>query len=347
VASLFEQEIQEQPGALRRLLAEGEAEAEAIGQAVRRFAPRYLMLAARGSSDNAARYAQYLFGAENRLAVALAAPSLFTHYGAPPRLEGALVVGVSQSGQSPDVVEVVREGRRQGALTVAVSNDRNSPLAQAAEHNLWLRAGAEQAVAATKTYTTQLLGLAMLSVAVAAREDRRRGLGAVPEQVERTIALVRAAAPGAARLLAPHGRLAVLGRGYNLATAFEAALKVKETSYVSAEPYSTADFLHGPIATLDRTLPLVLVAASAPFAPEMRELAARARAVGAPLVAITDQADLAHGADASLDIAPGAPEWLTPFSAAAAAQVLALELCRARGLDPDAPRGLRKVTLTR
>jgi glucosamine--fructose-6-phosphate aminotransferase (isomerizing) len=346
VASLFEAEIREQPETLARLVREGREEALALGRAVRDRSPRYVMLAARGSSDNAARYAQYLFGLENRLSVALAAPSLFTHYDSPPSLAGALVMGVSQSGQSPDVVEVLREGRRQGALTAALSNDPGSPLAEAAEFRVGLRAGVERAVAATKTYTAQLTGLAMVSAAIAAREDLWRELQELPAQVEKTIAQAQGLAH-AARLVAPASRLVVVGRGLHFATAFEVALKVKETSYLTAEPYSSADFLHGPIAMLERDLPVLLVSSGPRPFPDLADLAARARAAGSPVLALSDDERLLAAADAALPLAGAAPDWLAPVTAVVLGQLFALELCQARGLDPDTPRGLRKVTLTR
>jgi glucosamine--fructose-6-phosphate aminotransferase (isomerizing) len=346
VPGLFESEIREQPDTLRRLLAEGREEAERIGAAVQAAAPRFVVLAARGSSDNAARYAQYLLGLENRLSVALATPSLFTHYASPPSLAGSLVIGVSQSGQSPDVVEVIREGRRQGALTVAISNDPASPLSEEAEMRLPLRAGTERAVAATKTYTAQLVALAMVSAAVARREDLWRELLALPSQLQEAIDGGRGLEM-AARKLAPASRLVVMGRGLHLATAFEVALKIKETSYLTAEPYSSADFLHGPVAMLDPELPVLLVSSGPrPFA-ELRDLAKRAKAAGSPLLVLSDDEGLLAEADAPLPLLGDAPEWLAPVTGVALGQLLALELCRARGVDPDAPRGLRKVTLTR
>jgi glutamine---fructose-6-phosphate transaminase (isomerizing) len=346
VPGLFESEIREQPDTLRRLLAEGREEAERIGAAVQAAAPRFVVLAARGSSDNAARYAQYLLGLENRLSVALATPSLFTHYASPPSLAGSLVIGVSQSGQSPDVVEVIREGRRQGALTVALSNDPASPLSEAAEMRLPLRAGTERAVAATKTYTAQLVALAMVSAAVARREDLWRELLALPAQLQEAIDGGRGL-EAAARKLASASRLVVMGRGLHLATAFEVALKIKETSYLTAEPYSSADFLHGPVAMLDPELPVLLVSSGPrPFA-ELRDLAKRAKTAGSPLLVLSDDEGLLAEADAPLPLRGGAPEWLAPVTGVALGQLLALELCRARGVDPDAPRGLRKVTLTR
>jgi glutamine---fructose-6-phosphate transaminase (isomerizing) len=344
--SLFEAEIHEQPTALRRLLQEGRSGATEIAAAVRAYRPRFVMVAARGSSDNAARYAQYLFGVRNRLAVGLAAPSLFTHYDAAPSLEGALVLGISQSGQSPDIVEVLLRARSQGALTVAIINDPIAPLAEAAEHQLPLLAGKERAVAATKTYTTQLLALAMLSAAMEGSAAVWDELEVLPDRVSETIELNQMLAESAAKL-AESDRMVVVGRGFNLSTAFEIALKIKETSYVMADPYSSADFQHGPIAMLDESLPLLVVAPGAKAVAGMSELLGRAHRVSAPLVALTDQPDLKTVADAVLSVPREVPEWLSPVTSVVAGQLWAHALTRARGLDPDAPRGLAKVTLTR
>jgi glucosamine--fructose-6-phosphate aminotransferase (isomerizing) len=344
--SLFEAEIHEQPAALMRLLQEGRSGVDRIAAAVRAYAPRFVMVAARGSSDNAARYAQYLFGVRNRLAVGLAAPSLFTHYDAAPSLESALVLGISQSGQSPDIVEVLNRARSQGALTVAITNDPIAPLAEAAEHQLPLLAGKERAVAATKTYTTQLLALAMLSAAMEGSAEDWDELRALPDQVSETIDLNQVLADSASRL-AESDRMVVVGRGFNLSTAFEIALKIKETSYVMADPYSSADFQHGPIAMLDESLPLLVVAPGQKSVTGMSELLSRAHRVGAPLVALTDQPDLKTVADAVLSVPGEVPEWLSPVTSVVAGQLWAHALTRARGLDPDAPRGLAKVTLTR
>src|SRR5512134_2869961 len=259
--SQVEKEIHEQPEALERLLRDGRESVEEVAARVRAYAPRYVVFAARGSSDNAARYAQYLFGTHNRLPVCLATPSLFTYYDAAPSLAGALVVGVSQSGQSPDIVAVVESGRRQGALTLAITNRPDSPLALAAEHTLPLLAGEERAVAATKTYTSQLCALAMLSAALEGGESRREELARVPVLVERAIGLNTALDDKVARYrYAEH--FVVVGRGFNYATAFEVALKMKETGYLIAEPYSPADLLHGPVAMIDRGFPALVVAPS-------------------------------------------------------------------------------------
>jgi glucosamine--fructose-6-phosphate aminotransferase (isomerizing) len=344
--SQVEKEIHEQPEALERLLRDGRATVEEIASRVRAFDPRFVVIAARGSSDNTARYAQYLFGAHNRLSVSLATPSLFTYYEAAPSLAGALVVGVSQSGQSPDVVAVVESGRRQGALTLAITNRHDSPLALAAEHTLGLMAGEEQAVAATKTYTSQLCALAMLSAALEGGEPRWAELARVPVLVERAIGLNRELDDKVARYrYAEH--FVVVGRGYNYATAFEVALKMKETSYVLAEPYSPADLLHGPVAMIDRGFPVLLVASSGRVLDDLESLTELLEDRRAELIAISDDPEVLDRVRTPLSLPAGVPEWVSPMVSVVPGQLFAVALARTRGLDPDQPRGLSKVTETR
>lgn len=338
-------ELREQPEVLARLLRKGRPEVEAIAERLRGHPPTHVVIAARGSSDNAARYAQYLFGAGNQLTVALAAPSLFTLYGAAPRMDSALVLGISQSGQTPDVVAVIAAARAQGCTTLAITNDVSSPLAQAAGHCLPLRAGEEAAVAATKTFTAELLVLAMLSAALADDAARWQELAAVPELAQRTIDSNTEL--DAVTALGHPSRLVVLARGFNYASAFEIALKIKETSYVLAEPYSFADLLHGPVAMLEEGFPVLVVAPrgrSSGDVPRVVETVARR---GARLLAISDDDALLAQAELGLRLPAGVPEWLSPFPAVIAGQLLAGALAAALGHDPDHPRGLTKVTLTR
>jgi glucosamine--fructose-6-phosphate aminotransferase (isomerizing) len=346
LSDLFEREVREQPETLARLLARGRAAAEETAEAIRAKAPSFAMIAARGTSDNAARYGQYLFGIHNRLAVAQSAPSLFTYYDVAPRIERAVVIGISQSGQSPDVVAVLKEARRQGAVTVAVTNDPASPLALAAAFVLPLHAGQERAIAATKTYTAQLMALAMLSAALEGEPARWKDLAALPEQVAATLDL-RPTGRGEAASLRHRERLVVVGRGFNLATAFEIALKIKETCHVMADAYSSADFLHGPVALLEEGLPVLVVAPRSRSFEDLDAVVGLARERGAPLVAVSDSPALLQRADVSLPLPPGVPEWLSPLVAVVPGQLWAAELARARGLTADAPRGLKKVTLTR
>jgi glucosamine--fructose-6-phosphate aminotransferase (isomerizing) len=341
----FEREIREQPEVLARLVREGRPAATALGERIRRTPPAWVTIAARGTSDNAARYAQYVFGSRNRLSVGLAAPSLFTLYGTPPGLAGSLVVGISQSGQSPDIVAVVAEGRRQGAVTVAITNDPSSPLAAAAEHTLALHAGSEKAVAATKTYSTQLLTVAMLAAAIADDAAAWADIEQVPAAVARAISYAAAGVEEPASRCRYADRFLVLGRGYNYATAFEIALKIKETSYVIAEPYSFADFRHGPAALLETGFPVLLVATKAheDVLPMLDLLDQR----GAEVLAISADPAIAGRARAAIDLPATVPEWLSPIVAIVPGQLFALALALTRGTNPDAPRGLSKVTETR
>ena len=305
---------------------------------------RFAVLAARGSSDNAARYGQYVLGIRNRLVAALATPSLFTQYQAAPSLAEALVIGISQSGQSPDIVAVVREGRRQGAVTLAITNAPDSPLASAADAVFPLFAGAERAVAATKTYTAQVAALAMLSAALDPGTEAWDELRCLPDLVARAIEQ-NARAVGLAEPFRDHPGLVVVGRGYNLSTALEVTLKVKETSAVMALGYSSADFLHGPKALLDRGLPVLAVAPGRVF-EDLDRVLDLAREAGAPLIAISDREDVLRAAQVALPLPAGTPEWLSPVVAVVPGQLWALGLSLARGTNPDAPPGLAKVTHT-
>jgi glucosamine--fructose-6-phosphate aminotransferase (isomerizing) len=344
--TLFENELREQPAVLQRLLERGRPAAQAIAEELGARDVRFAVLAARGSSDNAARYGQYLLGTHNSLVAALATPSIFTQYRKAPSLAGALVIGISQSGQSPDIVEVLREARRQGAPTVAVTNEAGSPLAEAAEHVLPLFAGTERAVAATKTYTAQLFAVALLSAALRKDEQAWAELEALPGQVAAAIDGNPTAIADAARYRDATG-LVVLGRGYNLATASEIALKVQETTGVMGQAYSSADFLHGPMAILLRGLPVLLAAPGPRAFEDLDSVVGLAKETHTPLLAISDRKEILEAAEVALPLPEGTPEWLSPLVAIVPGQLFALGLCQARGMDPDAPRGLRKVTLTR
>jgi glucosamine--fructose-6-phosphate aminotransferase (isomerizing) len=333
-------EIGEQAAAVERLVATN------IG-AMTRLAGlmaadvSHAVIAARGTSDNAARYAQYVWGGRNRLTVGLATPSLFGPYHSPPSLAGSLVVGISQSGQSPDLVEVVAEGRRQGRPTLAMTNDPRSPLAAAADVVIDLAAGVERAVAATKTYTAELAAVALSSLAMAG--DEPAALDGVPEAIRQVVA----AEPEIAAVAGPLAgidRCVVLARGYHYATAYEWALKLQELTYILAQPYSAADFLHGPTAVIDEGFPVLVVASSGPLFDSVAEVAARLREQGAVVIAISDRSDMP--CDRLIAI-PTVDEWLAPIVAAPALQLFSYHLTLARGADPDTPRGLTKVTRTR
>jgi glutamine---fructose-6-phosphate transaminase (isomerizing) len=337
---LADAEIREQPDVVARLLEREAPALRALAAELRRRRPRYAVIAARGSSDNAAHYAQHVLGRILRLPVVLATPSLHTLYDAPPRFIDAVVIGISQSGASPDVVSVVAEGARQGALTAAITNDPSSPLAAAAAHVVDLGAGDERSVAATKTYTASLAAIAAL---VAEGDPVLSGeVARLPQALAAQLALT-GAADAAVDAAAGWERLTVVGRGAHYATAFEAALKVRELAGIVAEAYSPADLLHGPIATAGPGQPLLAIAPAGPTEGSMRELVAAARERGARVAAIGHDPALGDPFLELVDV----PEWLGPVVAIVPAQVLAVGLAVRRGVDVDAPFGLSKITLTR
>jgi glucosamine--fructose-6-phosphate aminotransferase (isomerizing) len=342
--SHFRDEIAEQPEVASRLLHQSRDAVAAIGARIRELRPRGYVIAARGSSDHAALYAKYLFGARNRALVALAAPSLFTHYARPPQLEGQCVIGISQSGASPDVVSVLEEARRQGALTVAISNDAESPLGRAAELVLTLGAGQERSVPASKTYTASLLALALISQAVDPDAAFGTALSMVPQAMARALEMDS----DLEKLVAPLNgtRAIVLGRGFNFSTAEELALKLMETSYVMARAWSVADFEHGPIAVAEAGIPVVVVDGGGAVATAMRTIRERVGGKGCPVVQLVDgkRDDVDPSTTVQLD--SGLPEELTPISLAVLAQLLAHHVAVIRGFDPDSPREIRKVTRT-
>lgn len=344
-------EIHEQPAVLAGLLTAERAHVERLAARLRSRDIAFITIAGRGTSDNAARYAQYLFGALNQLPVALATPSLVTLYGAAVDQRRSLTIGVSQSGASPDIVAVLAEARRQGAATLAITNQPGSPLGQAAEFVLELHAGHEQSLAATKTYSAQVLALAMLSAALSGDQARWDDLASVPQAVEATLALDGAIAQRAERYRYAD-RIVTIGRGFCYGTAFEVALKLKETSYLLAEAHSPADFMHGPVAVVEEGFPVMLIAPSGRTYDNMLELARGLHQRGAELIAVSDRDEMLELARTPLPLphaerAPTLPEWLAPLAAIVPGQLLALHLARAKGIDPDAPRGLNKVTLTR
>ena len=339
-------EILEQPASLRRLLSTQRKSVEKIAQAIQSRSIQYVFLAARGTSDNAGRYANYLWGGQNGLPVALATPSLFTLYQQPPKLSGSLVVGISQSGQSPDIVSVLTEGRRQGCPTLAITNATQSPLAQAADFVLDIQAGEERAVAATKTYTGELLAIAMLSTALNGSAKAWEELYQVPVCVEQVLD-EETEIPRMAQRYRYMNRCVVLGRGYNYCTTFEWALKLKEMAYLEAEPYSSADFLHGPIAMVERGFPVMAVVPQGRvFDPMMSLLTSLKEDHLAELVVISDEQRALRLAQSPISLPGGIPEWLSPLVCIVPAQLFTYHLTLAKGHDPAQPRSIHKVTRT-
>lgn len=339
---LMAAEIAEQPQVLARQLDAGLGEMRAVVARIRQVAPRFVMLAARGTSDHAALYAKYLIEISLGLPVGLASPSTVTVYGAEVHLKDVLWLTVSQSGGSPDLVESTAAARRAGALTLAVTNAPESALAQAAELHLDIRAGVEQAVAATKSYTAQLLALWLLV------EQWRGGDGAaardLPAQAARTLA--RADVTAIAARYRFVDKIVTTGRGYAYPTAREAALKLMETSYVSAHAFSGADLLHGPLAMIDEDRPVLVVAPEGLGGHAMQPVLERLHERGADVCVVGDPAVASTG-DLVIALPTGVDEELSPILQIMPLQSLARQISVARHHDPDAPRGLLKITETR
>lgn len=342
--SRFHDEIGEQPEVAARLIQKSRSAIDAIGRRYRELRPRGFLIAARGSSDHAALYAKYLFGRRNRALVSLAAPSLFTRYASPPSLDGQCVIGISQSGASPDVIAVIEEAVRQGAMTVAITNEPESKLASISELVVPLHAGPERSVPASKTYTASLLALALISQAI----DRGDAFGTALARIPASMAGALLVEMDLDQLVPALGgpRAIVLGRGFNFSTAEEIALKLTETSYVLARAWSVADFEHGPIAVVEPGFPVLLVGGGGSVRADLDSIATRLVDYGCRVIGLFDGASTPRGLDAAVVHDSGLPEELTPLTLAVLGQLLAHRVAVARGVDPDQPRALHKITRT-
>ena len=344
--SLLLAEIREQPQALRQLLGH-EAEIARVAEAVRRRGPQVVRFVGHGSSDNAASFGVYAFGLLTRWTALRDSITLTVYYGADLDMSGSTVIGLSQSGRTPDVVEYVRRARDCGAFTVALTNDAGSDLAGVAEAIVPLDA-AERSVAATKTYTNQVAALGLLAAHIAGAGERfGDDLRATIDRLEETIARLERPARDVALTFAFTGRMFVIGRGVEFGTAREIALKLLETCRIAAEPLTATDLAHGPVAALDPLFPVWTIASFDETLPAVLEAAARARDAGATLVASGSAASEVAGAAHVLPVPRPASPLLAPVLSVAPGQLFAWALARAKGLDPDQPRGLSKVTMAR
>jgi glucosamine--fructose-6-phosphate aminotransferase (isomerizing) len=335
-------EIGEQPEVLARIQQQGRPEIARVAREIRSRHPRFAIFIARGTSDHAALYAKYLVETRLGLPAGSASPSTMTVYDARPEMRDVLVIAVSQSGASPDLIEPTLRARAGGAVTVAVTNSPGSPLAAAAEYHLDVLAGPERAVAATKSYTAELLTLFYLVEALAGRAGDEAT--ALPEQAAALLTREEEIARLAIRYRFAE-QLVVTARGYNYATARETALKLMETTYVVAHAFSGADLLHGPMAMIDRGFPVLAIAPSGPGATALRPVLERLRDLGADTL-IAGEPSLAALGTVGFPLVNLGEECVTPILAILPMQQLALHLARERGVDPDRPRGLHKVTET-
>ena len=340
------EEIREQPESLERTLKSAARRMKPLERAIALHQPRLVVLAARGTSDNAALFGRYLIEMTTGLPVSLAAPSIQTLYGATVDYRNALVIGVSQSGESPDVNVVVAKAREGGALTLGITNEPGSALAEEAEHVLLVGARKERSVAATKTYTGQVLVLYLVAKALGARLKAAE-LESIPELAALALRLEDEVTELAGRFRFMNHAV-VVGRGLNYANAFEMALKLMETCYVVAERFSSADFLHGPIAMVDPNFPVFAFGPAGPGWPGLRDTLLRLREMKTESVLITDRGNReAAGTSARVVRVPvSIAEIYTPIPYIIPAQIFASALAGEKGLDPDQPRSLKKVTRT-
>ncbi len=339
-------EIRQQPAALEKTLDEALPLLEKFRAAIAARQPRLVVLAARGTSDNAAQFGRYLIEIATGIPVSLAAPSVHTLYGAKVDYRDALVVGISQSGESTDTNMVLERAREAGAVTVAITNEEDSTMAGLADHVLFVRAGREKSVAATKTYTGQLLLMYVVAHALGAKFKPDQ-LRAIPDWVEKALGIHERVFEVAGRYRFMEHAV-VVGRGLNYANAYEFALKMMETSYVVAERFSSADFLHGPIAMVERDFPAFVFAPSGPTGVSIKEMLVKLDVLGAETLAIADESSrsAAKLASRALVIPAKITEIYTPIPYIVPAQLFAAALAVEKNLNPDRPRTLTKVTQT-
>jgi glutamine---fructose-6-phosphate transaminase (isomerizing) len=338
-------ELAEQPSVVQRVMERQSRSVAEVARIISERDPAAVVLVARGSSDNAAVYGRYLLEVCNRRLTSLAAPSGMTLYGSGPRLDGTVVIGVSQSGRGEDVVEYVRQARKQGAPTIAIVNDASSPLAGAADRVLLCEAGPERSVPATKTVAAQMTLLAMLSCELQDPSRSLEPLRGLPAALQAALDQ-RANAGALARVRSVGSIGSVIGRGFAFPIALETALKLQETSYTRAEPFSAADFLHGPIAVVEAGYGAVLIDVGGRSTDSALELA---RAIdergGQPVLLRAGQLQPTSVLNVSSNVSIAEP--FAPIVALILGQMFAIELALAHGLDPARPRGLHKVTSTR
>lgn len=339
-------EILEQPKVFEKCLDHNLEKIRTVASILKERKINHVFIAARGTSDHAGMYAKYLAEIRLGIPVTLAAPSVFTIYNRNLKLDGSLVIGISQSGRAADVLEVIKKAREQGAVTVAITNNTESPLAQGAEFHLYCDAGVEKSVSATKTFTSQMYLLAQLIAEWGEDEELKKELSGVPELVKNTIDNNADYIKNLVQRYRFMNECFILARGMNYPIALETALKIQETSYVRARAYPISDFHHGPFAMIDNHTSVIVFAPEGPTFADCMEMLNKLRNAGADILVVSNDQEALSMGDCSITI-PKAGEFTVPFANAAAAQIFACDLAVLKGLNPDTPRGLSKITITR
>ena len=342
--SLMLQEIKQQPEALARTLREETPKVAALGRFLAARDIRLIVLVARGSSDNAALFGRYLLEITSQVPVSLAAPSVHTLYHARLNLRNALVVGVSQSGEGTDINLVLADAKKAGAFTLGITNEPRSAMARLVDEVLLIRAGKERSVAATKTYTGQLLMFHLLAAALQQGKGLEK-LRQLPELASRCLELEPVIQSLVERYRFMNHCL-VVGRGLVYANVYELAIKLMETCYVVSERFSSADFLHGPVAMIEADFPVIVFAPPGKTFNDMRRLTQQLRTLRAETLVISSEASILKEATRALRIPVKIDEFLAPIPYIIPGQLFAAMLAGVKGLSPDRPRSLKKVTKT-
>ncbi|MFN2412061.1 MAG: SIS domain-containing protein [Pyrinomonadaceae bacterium] len=336
------QEIAEQPEVLERTITAELDKITRIGDFIRQKEIDVIILVARGSSDNAALFGRYLLEITTGIPVSLSAPSVFTLYNAKMRLSRALVVGVSQSGEGDDINHVLEMTKGYGAFTLAITNEAESSMSRIADETLLIHAGKERSVAATKTYTGQMLHFYMLASAIG---DKRIKYNKIPDFTKKALEVDSDVRSLVERYIFMENCV-VVGRGLNYGNSYELALKLMETCYVVAERFSSADFFHGPLAIVERRFPVILFAPDGVTKKSSIDLLSRLTELKADGLAITNDDEVAATASRAIKMPAEIEEFLSPIPFIIPAQLFAAYLAQSKGIDADAPRSLSKVTKT-
>lgn len=339
-------EIMEQPETLQNCITYNEEKLNTIVEELKKTKIRYVVIAARGTSDNAGVYGKYAFEMLTGLPVVLAAPSVVTMYKCNLKFEDSLVIGISQSGEAKDVIEVLDNANRCGAVTVSITNNLKSPLALCAKHCLFCNTGEEKSVAATKTFTAQLLLLGSLAAKLSGNSEAQAQLRSVPQYVRKAVDLMNDDIENAVTRYRFIDECIVLARGINYSVALESALKIEESSYVRAKAFASSDFHHGPMAILQKDMPVIIYAPAGPSLSDERDMIAMVKDAGADILVISDNAEVCADADCKIMVPETGSELVSPFVNAVAAQLFACRLSQLKGLNPDNPRMLHKITVT-
>jgi len=340
------EEIMEQPQILKKTIETNNKVIDLLLQEVNTRQISSVVIAARGTSDHAAVYAKYAIETLVGIPVSLAAPSVITMYNKHVNMKNCLVIGISQSGKAADVIEVVRTAAEQGAVTVSVTNFTDSPLAQSSQFHVFCDTGVEKSVAATKTFTSTIFILINFIAKWAKCQELLEELKQVPDIMTELFSK----ADNIQEVVKRYRFMKecfVLARGINYSIALESALKIQETTYIRAKAFATSDFHHGPFAMVERDMPVIVFAPEGPSATDISEMLDKLKNSGADILVVSNNKDLLLKGDCNIEIPKNLSDYTSPFINVAVAQMFACKLSILKGLNPDAPRGLNKVTITR